>query len=223
MNTLSKSLLALAAPAAVLAAAPASAQMVKGLAVANPTAIVALSNAYKVAEQQRPVTYKPQIDQANARKTAIENQLRPLETKLQADARAANPNQASLQQQYAQIQQISQAGQQEINTILQPIALSRAYVVEQIGDKLEQATRQAMAKQRIDILIDSSAVINAPETYNLNQAILNELNAILPTAQLVPPAGWVPRAQREQQAAQQQQQQQPAAPATQPPARPSGR
>lgn len=222
MNTLSKSLLALAAPAAVLAAAPASAQMVKGLAVANPTAIVALSNAYKVAEQQRPVTYKPQIDQANARKTAIENQLRPLETKLQADARAANPNQASLQQQYAQIQQISQAGQQEINTILQPIALSRAYVVEQIGDKLEQATRQAMAKQRIDILIDSSAVINAPETYNLNQAILNELNAILPTAQLVPPAGWVPRAQREQQAAQQQQQP-AAAPATQPPARPSGR
>jgi Skp family chaperone for outer membrane proteins len=221
MNTLSKSLLALAAPAAVLAAAPASAQMVKGLAVANPTAIVALSNAYKVAEQQRPVTYKPQIDQANARKTAIENQLRPLETKLQADARAANPNQAALQQQYAQIQQISQAGQQEINNILQPIALSRAYVVEQIGDKLEQATRQAMTRQRIDILIDSSAVINAPESYNLNQAILNELNAILPSAQLVPPAGWLPRAQREQQAAAAQQQ--PAAPATQPPARPSGR
>ena len=224
MKTLSKSLLALplALAASQLAAvAPASAQMVKGLAVANPTAIVALSNAYKVAEQQRPVTYKPQIDQANARKAAIENQLRPLATKLQADARAANPNQASLQQQYNQIQQIEQAGQNEINNILQPVALSRAYVVEQIGDKLEQATRQAMARQRVDILIDASAVINAPETYNLNQAILNELNAILPTAQLVPPAGWVPRAQREQQAAQQQQQ--PAAAAAQPPARPSGR
>ena len=220
MNTLSKTFLALAAPAVVLAAAPASAQMVKGLAVANPTAIVGLSNAYKVAEQQRPVTYKPQIDQANARKAAIENQLRPLVTKLQTDARAANPNQASIQQQYAQIQQIEQAGQNEINTILQPVALSRAYVVEQIGDKLEQATRQAMARQRVDILIDASAVINAPETYNLNHAILNELNAILPTAQLVPPAGWLPRAQREQQAAQQQQQ---AAPATQPPAQPSGR
>jgi len=220
MTTLSKTFLALAAPAVVLAAAPASAQMVKGLAVANPTAIVGLSNAYKVAEQQRPVTYKPQIDQANARKAAIENQLRPLVTKLQTDARAANPNQASIQQQYAQIQQIEQAGQNEINNILQPVALSRAYVVEQIGDKLEQATRQAMARQRVDILIDASAVINAPETYNLNQAILNELNAILPTAQLVPPAGWLPRAQREQQAAQQQQQ---AAPATQPPAQPSGR
>ena len=222
MKMLSKSLLtlSLALAGSALAAAPAAAQMVKGLAVANPTAIVALSNAYKVAEQQRPVTYKPQIDQANARKTAIENQLRPLETKLQADARAANPNQASLQQQYAQIQQISQAGQNEINTILQPIALSRAYVVEQIGDRLEQATRQAMTRQRIDILIDSSAVINAPETYNLNQAILTELNAILPSAQLVPPAGWLPRAQREQQAAAAAQQQ-PAA--TQPASRPSGR
>ena len=207
------------------AAAPAAAQMVRGIAVANPTAIVALSNAYKVAEQQRPVTYKPQIDQANARKTAIENQLRPLATKLQTDAQAANPNQSSLQQQYAQIQQLEQSGQNEINTILQPIALSRAYVVEQIGDKLEQATRQAMARQKVDMLLDSGAVINAPETYNLNQAILNELNTILPSAQLVPPAGWLPRAQREAQAQQAAAQgQQPAAqPAQQPAARPSGR
>jgi Skp family chaperone for outer membrane proteins len=204
-------------------AAPAAAQMVRGIAVANPTAIVALSNAYKVAEQQRPVTYKPQIDQANARKTQIENQLRPLATKLQTDARAANPNQASLQQQYAQIQQIEQSGQNEINTILQPVALSRAYVVEQIGDKLEQATRQAMTRQKVDLLLDSGAVINAPETYNLNQAILNELNTILPSAQLVPPAGWLPRAQREAQAQQAAAQgQQPATPA-QPAARPTGR
>jgi Skp family chaperone for outer membrane proteins len=204
-------------------AAPAAAQMVRGIAVANPTAIVALSNAYKVAEQQRPVTYKPQIDQANARKTQIENQLRPLATKLQTDARAANPNQASLQQQYAQIQQIEQSGQNEINTNLQPVALSRAYVVEQIGDKLEQATRQAMTRQKVDLLLDSGAVINAPETYNLNQAILNELNTILPSAQLVPPAGWLPRAQREAQAQQAAAQgQQPATPA-QPAARPTGR
>jgi Skp family chaperone for outer membrane proteins len=225
MKTFSKSLVAaslMLAGSQLVAVAPAAAQALKGVAVANPTAIVALSNAYKVAEQQRPVTYKPQIDQANARKTQIEAQLRPLATKIQADARAANPNQASLQQQYTQIQQIEQAGQNEINTILQPVALSRAYVVEQIGDKLEQATKQAMTKQRVEILLDSGAVINAGETYNLNQAILNELNTLLPSAQLVPPAGWLPRQQREQQAAAQQQQQAaPAAPA--PGAKPSGR
>ncbi|MDP3675373.1 MAG: OmpH family outer membrane protein [Novosphingobium sp.] len=225
MKTLSKSLVTaslMLAGSQFVAVAPAAAQALKGVAVANPTAIVALSNAYKVAEQQRPVTYKAQIDQANARKTQIEAQLRPLATKIQADARAANPNQAALQQQYNQIQQIEQAGQNEINSILQPVALSRAYVVEQIGDKLEQATKNAMAKQKIEILLDSGSVINASEAYNLNQGILNEINALLPAAQLVPPAGWLPRQQREQQAQQQQQ----AAPAAAPPApgaKPSGR
>ena len=206
----------------MIAVAPAAAQAVKGIAVANPTAIVSLSNAFKVAEQQRPVTYKAQIDQANVRKTQIEAQLRPMATKLQADAQAPSANQAALQQQYGQIQQIEQAGQNEINSILQPIALSRAYVVEQIGDKLEQATKNAMAKQKIEILLDSGAVINAGEAYNLNQAILNELNVLIPNAQLVPPAGWLPRQQREQQAQQQQQPQAaPVAPA--PGAKPKGR
>ena len=205
---LAKSLIAgtlILAGSQLVVVAPAAAQAVKGIAVANPTAIVALSNAFKVAEQQRPVTYKAQIDQANARKGQIEAQLRPLATKLQADAQAptAATNQAALQQQYGQIQQIEQSGQNEINQILQPVALSRAYVVEQIGDKLEQATKAAMAKQKIEILLDSGSVINAGETYNLNQAILNEVNVILPSAQLVPPAGWLPRAQRDQQAQQQ--------------------
>jgi len=205
----------------MLAATPAAAQAIKGLAVANPNAIVALSNAYKVSEQQRPVTYKPQIDQANARKTQIETQLRPLATKLEADARAANPNQVALQTQYSQIQQIEQAGQQEINQILQPIALSRAYVIEQIGEKLEAATKAAMSKQKITILLDSESVINADQTYNLNQAILNELNTVIPSAQLVPPAGWLPRQQREQQAAAAAAQGQQ--PAQTPPAQPQGR
>ncbi len=226
MKTISKSL---AAASLVLAGSqlamvtPAAAQAVKGIAVANPTAIVALSNAFKVAEQQRPVTYKPQIDQANARKAQIEAQLRPMATKLQADAQAPNAaaNQAALQQQYAQIQQIEQSGQNEINQLLQPVALSRAYVVEQIGDKLEQATKNAMAKQKIEILLDSGSVINAGETYNLNQAILNEVNVLLPGAQLVPPAGWLPRAKRDQQA-QQQGAAPAAAPAT-PGAKPKGR
>ena len=207
MKILSKSVLAaslMLAGSQLAFVAPAAAQAVRGIAVANPTAIVALSNAFKVAEAQRPVTYKAQIDQANARKSQIEAQLRPMATKLQADAQAPSANQAALQQQYGQIQQIEQAGQNEINSILQPIALSRAFVVEQIGDKLEQATKNAMAKQKIEILLDSGAVINAGEAYNLNQAILNEINALLPNAQLVPPAGWLPRQQREQQAQQQQ-------------------
>lgn len=196
-------LLVSAAPSAMAQSTPGG-TVVNGLAVANPPAVVAASNAYKTAQTQRPVTYKAQIDQANTRKAQIEAQLKPLVTKLEADSKAANPNRAALQQQYEQIQQIQQAGEQEIQQILAPLNLSQQYVLEQIGDKLDDATQAAMTKKKVTIVYDSQGIIKADQVYNLNQDILNELNTLLPSAQLVPPAGWLPRAQREQQAAQAQ-------------------
>ncbi len=212
---------ALLAGLAVLAVSPTAAvaqatsgTVTPGIAIANPSAVVAASAAYQTAQQQRPTTYKPQIDQANARKAQIEAQLKPLIDKLQADSKAANPNRAALQAQYEQIQQIEQAGQAEIQKILEPLNLSQQYVLEQIGDKLDAATQAAMDKKKITLVIDSQSVIKAGQVYNLNQDILTELNKAIPSAQLVPPAGWMPRAQREQQA-QAQAAQQPAT-ATQP-------
>lgn len=207
---------ALLAGLAVLSVSPTAAvaqatsgTVTPGIAIANPSAVVAASAAYQTAQQQRPTTYKPQIDQANARKGQIEAQLKPLIDKLQADSKAANPNRAALQAQYEQIQQIEQAGQAEIQKILEPLNLSQQYVLEQIGDKLDAATQAAMDKKKITLVIDSQSVIKAGQVYNLNQDILTELNKAIPSAQLVPPAGWMPRAQREQQA-QDQAAQQPA-------------
>jgi Skp family chaperone for outer membrane proteins len=194
--------LALAAVSPTVASAQAA---VQGIAIANPSAVVAASSAYQTAQTQRPTTYKPQIDQANARKTQIEAQLKPLIDKLQADSKVANPNRAALQQQYEQIQQIEQAGQAEIQKILEPLNLSQQYVLEQIGDKLDAATQAAMDKKKISLVLDSQSVIKAGQPYNLNQDILAELNKLIPSAQLVPPAGWMPRAQREQQQAAQAQ------------------
>ncbi|WP_109797288.1 MULTISPECIES: OmpH family outer membrane protein [Novosphingobium] len=195
------------APNAALAQATTG-TVVQGIAIANPSAVVAASSAFQTAQQQRPVTYKPQIDQANTRKTQIEAQLKPLIDKLTADSKAANPNRAALQQQYEQIQQLEQAGQAEIQQILEPLNLSQQYVLEQIGDKLDAATQAAMDKKKISLVIDSQSVIKAGQVYNLNQDILTELNKLIPSAQLVPPAGWMPRAQREAQAQAQAAQQQ---------------
>lgn len=192
--------IALATVAPTVATAQSAGAVVSGIAIANPPAVVAASEAYKVSQQQRPVTYKPQIDQANVRKGQIEAQLRPLITKLEADSKVAAPNRAALQQQYEQIQQIQQAGEAEIQKILEPLNLSQQYVLEQIGDKLDGATQAAMDKKKITVVLDSQAVIKAGQAYNLNQDILTELNKLIPSAQLVPPAGWLPRAQREQQA-----------------------
>ncbi|AKM10593.1 OmpH family outer membrane protein [Croceicoccus naphthovorans] len=194
--------------AALVAATPvalpvaATAQVAPGIAVANPDAIVVNSAAYKLAEQQRQTTYKPQLDQAEQRRAAIEAQLQPLLTKYQTDAQAASPNQASLQQQAQQIQRIQQSGEAELNRILQPLALSRAYVLEQISDRLPAAMEAAQKRRKITLVLNPAAVVAADQAYNLNQDVLTELDRALPQAQLVPPANWKPAAQRQAEAQQ---------------------
>ena len=215
------------ATSSVPALAQATGPVVAGIGVANLDAVVANSNAFKTAQTQRPVTYKTQIDQAEARRKQIGTQLQPMVEKFNRERGAANANtpaaQASLAQQAQTLQQIQDSGQRELQTILQPVALSEAYVQEQINEKLDQAVKNAMTKGKVSLLLNPQAILAMNNNaYNLNQTILTELNTLIPSAQLVPPAGWEPREVREQRAAQAAQQgAAPAAPAQ--PAAPAGR
>lgn len=205
MKTSLKSLLAatvVLAAVSPIAAAPAAAQVVKGIGVVSLPAVVANSNAYKTAEQQRPVTYKPQLDAAEARRAAIAAQLQPLIDKYNRD-RQANANNPALAQQAQAINQIQQSGQQELQQLVAPIQLSRAYVTEQIEERLDTAVQNAAKKKNIQLILDPTqgAVIYADAAYNITQDVLTELNTLLPSAQLVPPANWLPRELRQQQAA----------------------
>lgn len=218
MKTLLKSVAVAALMLSAATVQPAIAQtaagtLVQGLAIANLDAVILNSNAFKTAETQRQTTYKPQLDQAEARRVQLENQLKPLVDKFTADQRAANPNQQSLAQQAGQIQQLQNQGQQELQTIIAPVAMSRAYVTEQIEEKLDPAIKNAMAKKKISLLLSHEVVMAVNNTaYNLNQDILNELNTLLPSAQIVPPQGWEPRQMREARAQQQGAAAAPAAP-----------
>ncbi len=219
--------LVLTASVPFLAVPAAAQQIAQSIGVVSLPAAVANSNAFKVAEQQRPVTYKPQFDQANARRDQLTAQLKPLYDKFLADQQA-NVAQATLQQQAQQIQQIEQAGQRELTQIVQPVALSRAYVQEQIEDKLDEAVQAAATKRKITLILDASsgAVTFADAKYNITQTVIDELNTLLPSAQLVPPPGWLPREAREQQAAAAAAQAAQAGTATPPapaPQQPSGR
>ena len=93
---------------------------------------------------------------------------------------------------------------------------------EETGGISPQATVEAGA------VVSPDAVIARTNAYEMTPAIIAELNTLIPTANLVPPQGWMPRAVREQQAVQQQgQAPRPAAapatpPATAPAPRPAG-
>jgi Skp family chaperone for outer membrane proteins len=230
MKTILKSLavvslmLGAAQPALARAEANASGPLVPGLGVADLDAAVANSNAYRTAQQQRPVTYKAQLDQAEARRKAITEQLQPLVDKFNRDRQAANANQAALQQQAAQIQQIQQSGEQELRTILKPVGYSEAYVQEQIGDKLDAAVKAVMTRRKVSLLLSPQSVVAMNNNaYNLTNDIVAELNTAIPSATLVPPQGWEPREVREARAQQQAAQQGQAAPApTTTPTTPAG-
>ena len=185
-------------------AAPSAGPVVAGIGVANLNAAVAASNAYQVAGQQRQTTYKATYDAAQARATQIEAELKGLVDKFNADKAAKKPD-AILQQSYVAVQQRQERGKEEIRQILMPVMLSEAYVEEQITDKLDQAVQAAMTKRGVSILLQPETVIARANGYEMTPAIIAELNALIPSANLVPPQGWVPRQVREQQAAQQQQ------------------
>jgi Skp family chaperone for outer membrane proteins len=196
-------------PAPVAAPAPAAATgaVVQGIGVADLNGAMAGSNAFTVAQQQRQVTYKATYDAAQTKGKALEAQLKPLIDKFNADRQGGKVPNATLQQQAQAIQTIQEQGKQEIQRILMPVGMSEAYVQEQIEDKLDQAVKNAMNKRGVTLLLAPQAVMAIQASaYDLNPAIVGELNTLLPSATLVPPAGWEPRQIREaraQQAAQQ--------------------
>lgn len=184
--------------------APAAASSAKGpIAVVNLQGVVGNSTALKTAQSQRNVTYKAQIDAAEARRAAIIAQLQPMADKFQRDRAAPNANNAALMQEQQTIQQLQDAGTQELQRMLQPVTLSDTYVQEQITDKLGAAMQAAMTQSGVSVLLKAEAVqMVTSETYDLTPEVLAQLNTLVPSVQIVPPAGWEPREVREQRAAQ---------------------
>lgn len=196
MNTYLKAALLAAAPLIAALSLPtlASAQAVANVAVADLDEAVAKSNAYTTAISQIKVTYKAQIDAADARAKALTAELQPLATAYQTAAKAPNAaqNQAALQQQLTSLQQREQAANREVAKISEPVARARAYAQEQILMKLEAAVNSAMSKKRINILLQPQAAIKALPAADITNDVLAELNVSVPNVSITPPAGWQP-------------------------------
>lgn len=185
-------------------AAPVGPVIIQGIAVANLNQAVQASNAWRVAQQQIPEYYKASFDAAAQRRQATENQLKPLVDKFNADQAKPGANQQLLQQQYEAIQKINQQGEEAAQKALAPAILADAFVKEQLGDKLEAAVDAAMKRRNVTLLLQPGSVLRKNgDGYDLTSDVVTELNTLVPSANIVPPAGWLPREVREQQARQQ--------------------
>lgn len=191
----------LAAPVALMSA-PAMAQSKTAIAVADLQRVIGTSNAYTTARTQIQTTYKAQIDSFNARKTAIDGELKTKSDALQAALKAAgNKPTPAIETQYQQLQQRQQEAQAELQRLGQPIMLANAYVEQQIGAKLSDALKAAMAKQKVDLVLSPEATVSYQPSVDISQAVTTELNALVPSVGIVPPAGWQPGQQQGQAAA----------------------
>lgn len=191
------------APVAGIAmmAAPATAQSRLGVGVADLEAAVAKSAAFTNAMTAMQTTYKAQIDAFTARKTTLDTELQTKATEIQNLQKQPGANAATLQPKIDAFQKRRGEIQQELNTLGRPIAMAQAYVEEQVTAKLNDALKSAMTKRKVDLVLVPGATVSYQPTVDITDAVTAELNAMVPSAQIVPPAGWQPGQQKQQPAA----------------------
>ena len=201
MNKMFKAAALALAPitAIVLTSAPAAAQSKTGIAVADLQRAVATSSAYTTARTQIQTTYKAQIDSFTARKNAIDADLKAKGAALDAAIKAAGGKPTpAIQTQYETAQKAQANGQAELQRLGQPIALANAYVEEQISAKLSDALKSAMTKAKVDLILAPDATVSYQPTVDITQQVVTEINALVPSVGIVPPAGWQPGGARGQ-------------------------
>ncbi len=197
----------LAAPAALAIAAPANAQ-VAGLAYANPTSVVAASKAFGAANQQISTTYKAAFDQMQQRRTALENELKPLVAQLDANKDGKVSEEEGKAAQTAKnpaIEKIRTAqtnAQTDLGRLSNPAARAELFAIELILRQYEAAQLRVVNARKISVVLSPEVFMYAPDSANISQAITAEIDKVAPTVSIQPPADWQPS--RETLAIQQQ-------------------
>ena len=205
MTTISKIILKSAAVAIValtapaLMSVPAMAQSKTNIAMANYEAAVAKSQAFTVAMTQMQTTYKADIDAINARAEALQAEIKPLVDAYNAAVQRPGATQQTVQPQAQALQAKQQAGQQEIARLRQRISLATNYVEEQIAMQLEAAIKATMKTKNVDLVLSPQSVIAREPYVDITDAIVLELNKLVPSATITPPVGWQPGQANQQQ------------------------
>ncbi len=173
-------------------AAPADAQSKAGIAVADVRVAAAKSNAFTTAMQQIEVTYKAQIDARDTRAQTLQAELNLLVAKYNEEARKPTPNQAAVQAAAKAVQDKRTAANAEVGQLGQQVDLAVAYVEDQISVRMNDAIRAAMKRLKVDLLLNPEGVLAREPGVDITDAVVADLNAILPSVGIVPPAGYQP-------------------------------
>lgn len=169
--------------------APAIAQA-KGVGVADVRVAAARSNAFTVASGQIETTYKAQIDQQQSRGQTLQAEVNVLIAKYNEEIKKTPRNETAVAAAGKAVQDKQRAAQAELGQIGAPVDLAIAYVEDQISIRMNEAIKAAMTAKKVDLLVNPEAVIARENNVDITDAVVAELNRILPTVSTAVPAGY---------------------------------
>ena len=121
----------------------------------------------------------------------------PIETEFQSIQQAAQAarNQTGaarttaeqqLQQRAQRLDQQRTAAQQELGRMEQNIRSTQAHVIQQVNQRLNPIISQVMQQRGANLAVDVSATLAHAPALNVTDAVLQQLNAQLPSVQVTP-------------------------------------
>jgi Skp family chaperone for outer membrane proteins len=187
----------LAAPAVLATVAPANAQ-VSGIAYASPTTVVGKSKAFAAARQQIETTYKSAFDQMQQRRQALDTQLKPLITQLDTnkDGQVSDDElRAAQNAKNPAIEQIRTAqtnAQNDLGRLSNPAARAELFAIESVLRQYEPSQLRVVNARKISVVLSPEVFLYAPDSADISDAIVAELDKTTPTVGIQPPAQWQP-------------------------------
>ena len=197
----------LAAPAALVVAAPAQAQ-VNGIATASPVRVVDSSKAFAAAQQQIQTTFKAAFDQINSRRQAAQKEAEPLLAQLdtnkdkKVDDAEINAAKAAKNPVLDKIAALQNTANTDVQKLSNPAARAELFAIESILRQYDAAQLRVVTARKIGVVLTPEAFMYAPDSADISDAITAEIDKSVPTVGIQPPADWQPA--RETLAMQQQ-------------------
>ncbi len=175
----------------IIAAALAATTFIPSSAVAAPTVlIVDLDKVLSECTACRAASaaIQSQVQQGQSRAQALENQLKPEATALEAAGRALGNKEpdAALKARAAAYQQKQQAAQTELAAKQRQIESTQANVQQQIANRVVLISEQVRARRQADIVVGKNATLASNTAGDITGEVLAALNQQLPSVSVTP-------------------------------------
>lgn len=183
-----KTILATAAAALFLVPQAASAQ-------ALPAAVVAVLDIQKATSQCNAcktafANLESQLNGLKALQTSLDNSLKTEANSIQTAVNALNGKQpdAALTARASAFEKKQQDAQRQLSTRDQTFQRNRAYVFQQISQKLEPAVASVQTRRGATVVLDTSNIVRFSPNLDITNDVIAALNATLTTIGTTAPA-----------------------------------